>query len=203
MTARNNGPTKVELAGFPHHSLDTYLPKLVQAGYRVAVCDQLEKPSKLKKLVKRGVTEIVTPGVTVNDKILDHQSNNYLAGLHFGKKGQMGLALLDISTGEFLVSEGSRSYIDKLLQSFSPSEVIFSKTLQQQVLEQLGDHYYQYGIDDWVFTGDYAQGKLYDQFDVASMKGFGVEGQLLAQVAAGAVLHYVASTENTLSLIHI
>lgn len=202
LTARNNGSSKVELAGFPHHSLDTYLPKLVQAGYRVAVCDQLEKPSKLKKLVKRGVTEIVTPGVTVNDKILDHKSNNYLAGLHYGKKDQIGLALLDISTGEFLVSEGSKNYIDKLLQSFRPSEVIFSKALQQQVLEQLGDSYYQYGIDDWVFTGDYAQGKLMNQFEVTSMKGFGVEGLPLAQVAAGAVLHYVASTENT-NLKHI
>ncbi len=202
LTARNNGSSKVELAGFPHHSLDTYLPKLVQAGYRVAVCDQLEKPSKLKKLVKRGVTEVVTPGVTVNDNILDHKSNNYLAGLHYSKKGQLGLALLDISTGEFLVSEGTQSYIDKLLQSFTPSEVIFSKALQQQVIEQLGDKYYQYGIDDWVFTGDYAKGKLQEQFGVTSMKGFGVEGLPLAQVAAGAVLHYVATTENT-NLRHI
>jgi DNA mismatch repair protein MutS len=202
LTARNNGPSKVELAGFPYHSLDTYLPKLVQAGYRVAVCDQLEKPSKLKKLVKRGVTEVVTPGVTVNDKILDHKSNNYLAAVHFGKKGQAGLAFLDISTGEFLVSEGTCLYIDKLLQSFQPSEIIFGKARQKDILKHFGDSFYQYGIDDWVFTKDYGQEKLLQQFEVNSMKGFGVQAMELAQVAAGAILHYVATTENT-NLKHI
>lgn len=202
LTARNNGSSKVELAGFPHHSLDTYLPKLVQAGYRVAVCDQLEKPSKLKKLVKRGVTEVVTPGVTINDKILDHKSNNYLASIHFGKKGQLGLALLDISTGEFLVSEGTAMYIDKLLQSFQPSEIIFSKTKQKDIIKHFGDKFYQYGIDDWVFSNDYGQEKLLQQFEVASMKGFGIETLELAQVAAGSILHYVATTENT-NLKHI
>lgn len=202
LTARNNGASKVELAGFPYHSLDTYLPKLVQAGYRVAVCDQLEKPSKLKKLVKRGVTEVVTPGVTVNDKILDHKSNNYLAAIHFGKKGQTGLALLDISTGEFLVSEGTSTYIDKLLQSFQPSEIIFAKGRQKDILKYFGDSFYQYGIDDWVFTNDYGQEKLLQQFEVNSMKGFGVEALELAQVAAGSILHYVATTENT-NLKHI
>lgn len=202
LTARNNGSSKVELAGFPYHSLDTYLPKLVQAGYRVAVCDQLEKPSKLKKLVKRGVTEVVTPGVTVNDKILDHKSNNYLAAVHFGKKGQTGLAFLDISTGEFLVSEGTTSYIDKLLQSFQPSEIIFAKARQKDILKHFGDSFYQYGIDDWVFTNDYGQEKLLQQFEVNSMKGFGVQAMELAQVAAGSILHYVATTENT-NLKHI
>ena len=202
LTARNNGPSKVELAGFPYHSLDTYLPKLVQAGYRVAVCDQLEKPSKLKKLVKRGVTEVVTPGVTVNDKILDHKSNNYLAAVHFGKKGQAGLAFLDISTGEFLVSEGSIMYIDKLLQSFQPSELIFGKGRQKDIIKHFGDSFYQYGIDDWVFTNDYGQEKLLQQFEVNSMKGFGVQAMELAQVAAGSILHYVATTENT-NLKHI
>lgn len=202
LTARNNGSSKVELAGFPHHSLDTYLPKLVQAGYRVAVCDQLEKPSKHKKLVKRGVTEIVTPGVTINDTILDRKSNNYLAALHFGKKGQLGLALLDISTGEFLVSEGDKSYLNKLLQSFQPSELLYSKTCKQETLAWFGDRYYQYGVDDWVFAPDYAQEKLYAQFEVTSMKGFGVHQMELAQIAAGAILHYVASTENT-NLQHI
>lgn len=202
LTARNNGPSKVELAGFPYHSLDTYLPKLVQAGYRVAVCDQLEKPSKLKKLVKRGVTEVVTPGVTVNDKILDHKSNNYLAAVHFGKKGQTGLAFLDISTGEFLVSEGTTMYIDKLLQSFQPSEIIFGKGRKKDILKHFGDSFYQYGIDDWVFSNDYGQEKLLQQFEVNSMKGFGIQSMELAQIAAGSILHYVATTENT-NLKHI
>jgi len=202
LTARNNGSSKIELAGFPHHSLDTYLPKLVQGGFRVAICDQLEKPSKHKKIVKRGVTEVVTPGVTINDNILDHKSNNYLAAVHFGRRGQFGLALLDISTGEFLVSEGDKDYIDKLLQSFHPSELIFSKTRQKDIFKRFGDKYYQYGIDDWVFTEDYTQEKLLHQFEVASLKGFGVNDLELAQIAAGAILHYVATTENT-NLKHI
>ncbi len=202
LTARNNGSSKIELAGFPHHSLDTYLPKLVQAGYRVAVCDQLEKPSKLKKIVKRGVTEVVTPGVTTNDKILDHKSNNYLAAVHFGKKGQVGLSFLDISTGEFLVSEGNANYIDKLLQSFNPSELIFARGKQNDILKYFGDKLYQYGIEDWVLTEDYTQEKLLGQFEVASLKGFGIQDLALAQVAAGAILHYVATTENT-NLKHI
>ena len=168
----------------------------------MAVCDQLEKPSKHKKLVKRGVTEIVTPGVTVNDNILDRRSNNYLAAVHFGKKGQIGLALLDISTGEFLVSEGNKDYLNKLMQSFRPSEVLYSKAMKQEALHWFGDQYYQYGVDDWVFATDYAQEKLHAQFEVVSMKGFGVHGLELAQIAAGAVLHYVASTENT-NLRHI
>lgn len=202
LTARNNGDSKVELAGFPYHSLDTYLPKLVKAGYRVAVCDQLEKPSKHKKIVKRGVTEVVTPGVTLNDKILDHKSNNYLAAVHFGKKNRLGLALLDVSTGEFLVSEGDFAYIDKLLQSFAPSEVIYAKTSKKELVKRFGDKLYIYGIDDWVFMTDYAQEKLLKQFEVASLKGFGIQELELAQISAGAILHYVATTENT-NLKHI
>ncbi|MCH2045293.1 MAG: DNA mismatch repair protein MutS [Saprospiraceae bacterium] len=202
LTARNNGGSKTELAGFPHHSMDTYLPKLVQAGYRVAVCDQLEKPSKTKKLVKRGVTEIVTPGVTINDTILDHKSNNYLASLHLGKKNQLGLALLDVSTGEFLVSEGSTAYIDKLLQSFRPSELIYAKGRQDNLNKFLTEQSYTYGIDDWIYAIDYTREKLLQQFNTISLKGFGVEDLELAQIAAGAVLHYVATTENT-NLKHI
>ncbi len=197
LTARNNGSSKIELAGFPHHSLDTYLPKLVRAGYRVAICDQLEKPSKHKKVVDRGVTEVVTPGVTINDKILDHQNNNFLAALHFGKKEQMGLALLDISTGEFLVTEGSSMLIDKLLQNFNPSEIIYAKHDKKRLEEHFSTKYYSYGIDDWVFMEDYAQEKLLAQFEVASLKGFGIQELELAQIAAGAILHYLQSTENT------
>lgn len=197
LTARNNGSSKIELAGFPHHSLDTYLPKLVRAGYRVAICDQLEKPSKLKKVVKRGVVEVVTPGVTINDQILDHKSNNFLAALHFGKKDQIGLSLLDISTGEFLVAEGSTMTIDKLLQNFNPSEIIYSKHDKKQLENRFGEKYYLYGVDDWVFMEDYAQEKLTAQFEVASLKGFGIHDLELAQIAAGAILHYLQSTENT------
>lgn len=196
LTARNNGGSKVELAGFPHHSLDTYLPKLVQAGYRVAICEQLEKPSKQKKLVKRGVTEIVTPGITLNDKILNHKKNNYLASVHFGKKGQFGLAFIDVSTGEFLVSEGNQNYTDKLIQSFQPSEIIFSKSKSKEVTTYFGDKFYQYGIEEWVFTDDYTAEKLQQQFEVVSLKGFGIDDMKLAQIAAGAVLHYIDSTEH-------
>ncbi len=196
LTARNNGSSKIELAGFPHHSLDSYLPKLVRAGYRVAICDQLEKPSPLKKIVKRGVTEVVTPGITVNDKILDHKANNFLASVHFGVKDMMGLALLDISTGEFLVSEGDSALIDKLLQNFNPTEVIFPKSHKKDLLKILGEKYYCYGIDDWVYMEDYTLEKLLKQFEVSSLKGFGIEDMSLAKIAAGSVLHYVQSTEN-------
>jgi DNA mismatch repair protein MutS len=197
LTARNNGSSKIELAGFPHHSLDSYLPKLVRAGYRVAICDQLEKPSPLKKIVKRGVTEVVTPGITVNDKILDHKSNNFLAAIHFGVKDQAGIAFLDISTGEFLVSEGDSALIDKLLQNFSPSEIVYSKSQKKEVQRRVGEKIYIYGIDDWVFMEDYTLEKLLKQFEVTSLKGFGIEELTLGQIAAGAILHYVQSTENT------
>lgn len=196
LTARNNGSSKIELAGFPHHSLDTYLPKLVRAGYRVAVCDQLEKPSKQKKIVKRGVVELVTPGITTNDNILDHKSNNFLAALHIGRKDQLGLALLDISTAEFLVVEGNTASIDKLLQNFQPAEIIYAKNQKKELLDRFGERYYTYGIEDWVFMPDYSREKLLEQFEVSSLKGFGIEQLEMAQIAAGAILHYVQTTEN-------
>ena len=196
LTKRNNGGSDIELAGFPYHSLEMYLPRLVRAGYRVAICEQLEKPSKEKKVVKRGVTEVVTPGVAIDDKLLDHKANNYLASLAFGKKSRFGLALLDVSTGEFLVSEGSAAYIDKLLQSFSPSEIIFGKGYAKAFHEHFGDKFYTFPLDDWIYTEDYTREKLLEKFQVQSLKGFGVEELALAQVAAGAVLHYLATTEN-------
>ena len=202
LTKRNNGGVDIELAGFPYHSLDTYLPRMVRAGYRVAVCEQLEKPSKEKKIVRRGVTEIVTPGIAINDKLLDHKSNNYLASLFFGKKNQFGIAFLDVSTGEFLVSEGPLSYIEKLIQSFSPSEIIFSKGKVNDFKLAFGDKFYTFPLDEWVYSLDYAREKLTGHFDVQNLKGFGVEELELAQIAAGAVLHYLATTENN-NLKHI
>ena len=171
LTKRNNGGSDIELAGFPHHSMDLYLPRLIRAGFRVAICEQLEKPSPQKKIVKRGVTEVVTPGIAVDDKLLDHKTNNYLAALHYGKKGQFGLSFLDLSTGEFLVCEGDLSYIDKLLQSFKPTEVIFSKDRKKDFEKHFGDKFYTFKIDEWVFTPDYTREKLLDQFDVQTFKG--------------------------------
>ena len=152
LTRRNNGGSDIELAGFPHHSMNTYLHKLVRAGYRVAICDQLEKPSKEKKIVKRGVVEVVTPGVTTDDKLLDHKSNNYLGSVVFGKKDRLGLALLDISTGEFLVSEGNQAYIDKLIQSFRPNEILYSKKNKAIYENAFGDKYYSFALEEWVYT---------------------------------------------------
>ena len=202
LTKRNNGGADIALAGFPYHSMDLYLPRLVRAGFRVAVCDQLEKPSKLKKIVKRGVVEVVTPGVAINDRLLDHKTNNYLAAVHFGKKNHFGISFLDVSTGEFLVSEGSHAYVDKLLQSFKPSEILFCKGRKEEFKTLFGDAFYTFHLDDWVFTMDYGREKLVDHFQVAGLKGFGVEEMELAQVAAGASLHYLATTENT-NLKHI
>ncbi len=196
LTNRNNGGSQIELAGFPYHALDMYLPRLVKAGYRVAICEQLEKPSPQKKLVRRGVTEIVTPGVASDDKLLEHNRNNYLAAVHFGKKGQVGLAFLDISTGEFLVSEGNQGHADKLLQSFAPAEVLFARPGEKQFVEAFGDKFYTYKLDDWVFTCDYGREKLLAHFGVSSLKGYGIEGLELAQAAAGAILHYLEATEN-------
>ena len=196
LTRRNNGGNDIELAGFPYHSLDMYLPRLVRSGYRVAICEQLEKPSPQKKIVKRGVTEVVTPGVAVDDKLLDHKSNNYLASLFWGRKDQAGLAFLDISTGEFLVCEGSLAYAEKLIQSFKPSEVIFSKDRRKDFDKIFGDKFYTFLLDEWVYTYDYGREKLLKQFEVQNLKGFGVEDMELAQVAAGAVLHYLDTTEN-------
>ncbi len=196
LTNRNNGGSKIELAGFPHHALDMYLPRLVKAGYRVAICEQLEKPSPQKKLVRRGVTEIVTPGIASDEKLLEHNRNNYLAAVYVGKKAQVGLAFLDISTGEFLVSEGDWSHADKLLQSFQPSEVLLARPQANTFSTHLGDKCYTYQLDDWVFTLDYGREKLLQHFDVSTLKGFGIAQMPLAQVAAGAILHYLEATEN-------
>lgn len=196
LTSRNNGGSDVELAGFPYHSLDTYLPRLIRAGHRVAICEQLEKPSKEKKIVRRGVTEIVTPGLAIDDKLLDHKTNNFLASLYFGKQQQMGLALLDISTGEFLVCEGNQEYIDKLLQSFRPSEVILSKDKKKGFEERFGERFHVFSLDEWVYSLDYTREKLLHHFEIQSLKGFGVEEMELSQVAAGAILHYLETTEN-------
>lgn len=196
LTKRNNGGNDIELAGFPFHSLDTYLPKLVRAGHRVAICEQLEKPSKEKKIVDRGVTDVVTPGITTDDTILDRKSNNFLASIHFTPKNEFGVAFLDISTGEFLVSEGSASTIEKLIDGFNPSEIIFSKAYQKDYSKTFGERYYYYGIEEWVYMPDYTREKLLHKFDVSNLKGFGIEELPLAQVAAGAVIHYLNATQN-------
>lgn len=200
LTSRNNGGSDVELAGFPHHSLDVYLPKLVRAGYRVAICEQLEKPVA-GRVVRRGVTEVITPGVTSDDKLLDQKANNYLAAIAT-RKQETGIALLDISTGELLVTEGDWAYLDKILQTFSPSEVLFSKSISKDFNEKFGDKYYTYALDEWVFQQDYGREKLLEHFQTPTLKGFGVEDMDLAQSAAGVALHYLATTEKT-NLKHI
>ena len=195
LTKRSNGSSNDALAGFPHHSLDTYLPKLVRAGQRVAICDQLEDPKATKKIVKRGVTELVTPGVSYNDKVLDQKVNNFLASVHFGAK-DIGLSFLDISTGEFLVAQGQDEYIGKLLQSFNPSEIVFQKQYHKKFLNLFGDKFYISTLEDWVFTSEYSQEKLLSHFDTVSLKGFGVETLTEGTVAAGAVLHYLSETQH-------
>ena len=196
LTRRGNGSgTNTELAGFPHHSLETYLPKLVRAGQRVAICDQLEDPKTTKTIVKRGVTELITPGVSYSDNIIQQNTNNYLASLYF-EKNSFGIAFIDISTGEFLVAQGNADYIDKLLQSFKPSEVIFQKSRQRDFVEAFGDRFYTYHLDDWAYSGDYASEFLLKHFDVKSLKGFGIEKYPLAIIAAGVALHYLNETEH-------
>ena len=203
LTKRNNGAAySLELAGFPHHALDTYLHKLVKAGYRVAICDQLEDPKQVKGIVKRGVTEMVTPGTAVNDKLLEHSTNNFLAGIHFSEKEEYGLAFLDISTGEFLIAEGDREYADKLLQSFKPAEVIFQRHNQKKFKEYFGAKTYSYTLDEWVFSDVYAEEILLKHFQTHSLKGFGVEELKKGLVAAGAILHYLKDTEHV-NLQHI
>ncbi len=202
LTKRANGAAShIELAGFPHHSLETYLPKLVRAGQRVAICDQLEDPKTVKTIVKRGVTELVTPGVATNDNILNQKSNNYLASI-FEEKNQYGIAFLDISTGEFLVAQGNAAYIDKLLQSFKPSEVIFPRSRNRDFIETFGDRYYTYGLEDWPYTTDYATETLQKHFEVTSLKGFGIDKMAAAIIAAGVALHYLNETEHR-NLAHI
>lgn len=196
LTKRGNGSeSETALAGFPHHSLETYLPKLVRAGQRVAICDQLEDPKQTKTIVKRGVTELVTPGVSYNDNIIKQKSNNYLASV-FSDKGGVGISFLDLSTGEFLVAQGDVNYVDKLLQSFKPSEVIMPKKQYKEFLEQYGSHYYTYTLDEWPYTGDYAIEGLLKHFQVNSMKGFGIERMPIGTLAAGVALHYLNETEH-------
>ena len=196
LTKRANGAaTHIELAGFPHHSLETYLPKLVRAGQRVAICDQLEDPKTTKTIVKRGVTELVTPGVAISDNILHQKTNNYLASLYFDKN-TIGVAFIDISTGEFLTAQGNAEYIDKLLQGYNPSEVIYPKTQHNAYKEAFGDRYYTYKLDDWPYSGDYAQESLLKHFGVKSLKGFGIERLTQGVVAAGVALHYLNETEH-------
>lgn len=203
LTNRNNGGEKTELAGFPHHSVNTYLPKLVMAGCRVAICDQLEDPKQTKTIVKRGVTELVTPGVAFNDDILLSKSNNFLASVYFSKKeNQLGVSFLDISTGEFLTAQGTSEYIDKLLQNFNPSEVLFSKQKRSVFEAYFGSQYHTFYLEDWVFQEDYATESLHKQFDTKSLKGFGVDHLVDGVIASGAILHYVKETQHN-KLAHI
>lgn len=196
LTRRANGSaTFIELAGFPYHALDTYLPKLVKAGHRVAICDQMEDPKLTKKIVKREVTELVTPGVSMNDKILDHKTNNFLASIHLGNKNS-GISFLDISTGEFLIAQGSNDYIDKLLQSFRPNEIIVQKNKLHQFNELFGEKFYHSTFEDWVFTKDFSYNLLVKHFGTISLKGFGVENLDDGIIAAGAALHYLFETQH-------
>ena len=197
LTKRANGKGKtVEMAGFPHHALDTYLPKLVRAGKRVAICDQLEDPKMTKKLVKRGITELVTPGVSINDNILNYRENNFLAAVHFGK-GTCGVAFLDISTGEFLTAEGPFDYVDKLLNNFAPKEVLFERGKRGMFEGNFGSKFFTFELDDWVFTGTTAREKLLKHFETKNLKGFGVEHLKNGIIASGAILQYLIMTQHT------
>ncbi len=196
LTKRGNGSaSEIELAGFPHHALDNYLPKLVRAGHRVAICDQLEDPRFVKGIVKRGVTELVTPGVSFNDNVLEKKQNNFLASVHTGKQ-HWGVALLDISTGEFYAAHGSETYVNKLIQSFAPAEIIFSKSQRGVFEPAFAESHATFAVDDWVYAFDYAQEKLLHQFKTATLKGFGIDGLTEAIIAAGAVLYYLEATEH-------
>lgn len=198
LTRRANGVAQsVELAGFPHHALDTYLPKLVRAGKRVAICEQLEDPKLTKKLVKRGITELVTPGVSINDNILNHRENNFLAAIHVADRRLWGVSFLDISTGEFLTAEGTPDYIDKLLASFAPKELLVERGNRSAVEAELTAKYLIFDMDDWVFTSDSAHDRLLKQFGTSSLKGFGVHQLKAAVVASGAILHYLDITQHT------
>jgi DNA mismatch repair protein MutS len=203
LTKRGAGSeTETALAGFPHHSLNTYLPKLVKAGMRVAICDQLEDPKMTKTIVKRGVTELVTPGVSLNDEVLHTKTNNFLAAVHFdtstrsATKKQLGISFLDISTGEYLTAQGNTEYIDKLLQNFNPSEILVQKQHKQKFLELFENRYYTFYLDDWIFQPEYAQETLQNHFDVKSLKGFGVQDLKHGIIAAGAVLYYLSETQH-------
>ena len=196
LTKRGAGSeTETALAGFPHHSLNTYLPKLVKAGMRVAICDQLENPKMTKTIVKRGVTELITPGVSLNDEVLQSKSNNFLAAVHFGKR-LLGVSFLDVSTGEYLLAQGNEEYIDKLLQNFSPSEVLVQKQFKQRFKELFDDRFYTFFLDDWVFQKEYGVETLHNHFGVNSLQGFGVQEMPEGIVAAGAVLYYLSETQH-------
>jgi DNA mismatch repair protein MutS len=196
LTKRNNGnPDAAELAGFPYHALDTYLHKLVKAGYRVAICDQLEDPKQAKGIVKRGVTELVTPGVAISDKLLEHNSNNFLAAIHF-IDDKVGLAFLDISTGEFFVAEGDVAYADKLLQSLLPAEVIYQRNQQKKFVSHFGNKFFTYTLEEWIFAETYANENLLKHFGTHSLKGFGIQHLTAGIIAAGAILHYLKDTEH-------
>lgn len=197
LTRRANGAAQyVELAGFPHHALDTYLPKLVRAGKRVAICEQLEDPKLTKKLVKRGITELVTPGVSINDNILNHRENNFLASIHIDKKSY-GIAFLDISTGEYLAAEGSPDYVEKLLNNFAPKEVLYEKSKKKIFEEHFGTHFFTYEMDDWIYTEEAATDKLLHHFGTRNLKGFGLHNMHSAITAAGAILYYLDITQHT------
>ncbi|CAM3529488.1 DNA mismatch repair protein MutS [Zobellia roscoffensis] len=195
LTHRNNGGDRTELAGFPHHSLNTYLPKLVKAGERVAICDQLEDPKMTKTIVKRGVTELVTPGVAMNDDILNAKTNNFLCAVHFGRK-LLGVSFVDISTGEFLTSEGTEEQIDKLLQNFAPNEVLVSKKHKNEFLDVFGKQFHTFYMEDWVYQNDYAQETLTNHFNTSTLKGFGVDHLSHGIIASGVVLHYLSETQH-------
>jgi len=196
LTKRGAGSeTETALAGFPHHSLNTYLPKLVKAGMRVAICDQLEDPKMTKTIVKRGVTELVTPGVALNDEVLQSKTNNFLAAIHFGKR-HLGISFLDVSTGEFLTAQGNPEYIDKLLQNFSPSEVLIQKQQKDAFFELFGDRYNTFYLEEWIFKPAYANETLTNHFKVNTLKGFGVDNLHEGIIASGAVLHYLSETQH-------
>ncbi|MEY3844167.1 MAG: hypothetical protein RL293_589 [Bacteroidota bacterium] len=196
LTKRGSGSaTEIELAGFPHHSLDTYLPKLVRAGQRVAICDQLEDPKLTKTIVKRGVTELVTPGVSFNDQVLEQSRNNFLCAIHF-EKATIGAAFLDVSTGEFLVAQGNKEYIDKLISGFEPTEIIYQKNKRSDFEQQFGENHFTFRLEDWVYANEYANEMLTKHFGTKSLKGFGIEGLSAAIVAAGAVFHYLNENQH-------
>lgn len=196
LTKRGNGSaSEIELAGFPHHALDNYLPRLVRAGHRVAICDQLEDPRFVKGIVKRGVTELVTPGVSFNDNVLERKQNNFLASLYIGKSG-VGVSFLDISTGEFYAAQGTESHVFKLIQSFAPAEIIFAKSSRERLASQFAETQATFTLDEWVYSLDFAQEKLTHQFKTSTLKGFGIDGLTEAVIAAGAILHYLEATEH-------
>lgn len=202
LTARNNGGSNIELAGFPYHSLDTYLPRLVKGGYRVAICEQLEKPSKEKKIVKRGVTDVITPGIGTHDNLLEQKENNYLCSLHIGTADRAGTSFLDLSTGDFSLYEGSLPEVIKLINTYGPKEIIYSKKDKQLIEEELGDAFYIYGLDEWIWQLDFCRDKITDLLKVSNLKGYGIEKYHLGQISAGAILHYLEENQHS-NLSHI